>query len=71
MHLNGNDLAHLSMSERILLVQELWDSVLEQAETMPITPSESRWLEERVSYADRLDAEWFSFDQILAARSGR
>lgn len=65
------DIESLGQAERILLVQDLWNSVLDSAESLPLNPAEHHWLGERVAYAQRLDAEWFSFEQITAARSAR
>jgi putative addiction module component (TIGR02574 family) len=68
---NNLDLDSLSCAERLLLVQALWDSLVEVAEPIPLNEAELRWLEDRIAYADRLDAEWFSFDQLVADFAGR
>ena len=66
------DLDELSAAERILLVQELWDSVVSDAESLPLTLEERRWVDERVGYADRLDAEWaFWHPTLLSLRVAR
>jgi len=41
------DYSHLSIPERILLAQELWESVYAQAEAVPFTEAERRELDRR------------------------
>jgi putative addiction module component (TIGR02574 family) len=41
------DYSHLSVPERILLAQELWESVYDQAAEIPITEAERQELERR------------------------
>ena len=41
------DYAHLSIPERILLAQELWESVYDQAAEIPLTDSEQQEIERR------------------------
>ena len=43
------DIQDLSVSERILLAQELWDSVAEQANEMPVNPQQTAILEQRLN----------------------
>jgi putative addiction module component (TIGR02574 family) len=43
------DIQDLSVSERILLAQELWDSVAEQANEMPVSPQQTAILEQRLN----------------------
>lgn len=43
------DIRDLSISERILLAQELWDSVAEQANEMPVSPQQAAILEQRLN----------------------
>ncbi len=43
-HLNYS---HLSISERILLAQELWESVYDHAAEIPVTDAEQQELERR------------------------
>ena len=69
--LDASDFAEYSAAERILLAQDLWDSVIGVAEPSALLPSELQWLRHRVDYADRLDAEWFVWDDILAGIKAR
>jgi len=41
------DCSQLGAAERILLAQELWESVLQQAEALPITDAQKQELERR------------------------
>ena len=41
------DYSHLSVSERIALAQELWESVFDQAVEIPLTEEEQQELERR------------------------
>ncbi|MGL5985856.1 MAG: addiction module protein [Burkholderiales bacterium] len=43
------DIQDLSVNERILLAQELWDSVAEQANEMPVSPQQAAILEQRLN----------------------
>ena len=43
------DIQDLSVSERILLAQELWDSVAEQANQTPVSPQQAAILEQRLN----------------------
>jgi putative addiction module component (TIGR02574 family) len=41
------DYTHLSIPERILLAQELWDSVYDRATEIPLTEAEQQEIERR------------------------
>lgn len=43
------DIQDLSISERILLAQALWDSVAEQVNETPVTPQQAAILEQRLN----------------------
>lgn len=49
------DLDRLSMSERLQLVQDLWDSIAAEPESVPVTEAQERELDRRLS-AYREDA---------------
>lgn len=42
------DIQNLSISERILLAQELWDSVADQANEIPVSQQQAAILEQRL-----------------------
>jgi len=41
------DYSHLSVPERILLAQELWDSVYDRAQEMPLTDAQRQEIRRR------------------------
>jgi putative addiction module component (TIGR02574 family) len=41
------DFSRLTISERILLVQQLWDSIPPEAEALPLTDAQKRELDRR------------------------
>ena len=43
------ELHHLSVSERLQLVQDLWDSIATEPESVPVTEAQERELERRLS----------------------
>ncbi|MGA2705002.1 MAG: addiction module protein [Isosphaeraceae bacterium] len=47
----------LSVAQRILLVEEIWDSIVTEAEDMPLTEAQKQDLERRLGvYNDNRDA---------------
>ena len=47
----------LSVAQRILLVEEIWDSIVTEAEDMPLTEAQKQDLERRLgAYNDNPDA---------------
>lgn len=53
-----NELAQLSSAERILLAQDLWDSVAEDADAWDLTPQQRRELDRRIkSYRARKEED--------------
>jgi putative addiction module component (TIGR02574 family) len=47
------DFSHLSPAERILLAEDLWDSVTAEQDAPPLTPSQQEELQRRLAAADR------------------
>ena len=47
------DFSHLSPDERILLAEDLWDSVTAQQDAPPLTPAQKEELRRRLAAADR------------------
>jgi putative addiction module component (TIGR02574 family) len=43
------DIHELSQSERILLAEELWDSIAEDQDTLEVTASQKKILEDRLA----------------------
>jgi putative addiction module component (TIGR02574 family) len=47
MSLNKDDILALSVSERIQLAEEIWDSIATQPETVPLTGAQRKELDRR------------------------
>lgn len=59
-------LSDLSVSERIQLVQELWDSVAQDPDAVPVTAEQKEELDRRLDdYARNPDAG-FTWDEVKA-----
>lgn len=46
------DFTHLSIAERILLAEELWDSVAAQSDSIPVPPEHLAELKRRITLSD-------------------
>lgn len=42
------DISQLSIAERIQLAEDLWDSILEQQDKLPLTPTQIQELDRRL-----------------------
>jgi putative addiction module component (TIGR02574 family) len=58
------DISHLSPAERILLVEELWDSLAPDWQAMPLTPAQQEELEYRLAAADRGELSYSSWNDV-------
>ncbi len=55
------EIAELSVSERIQLAEDLWDSILENSEELPLTDAHQQELERRLEQYNQnpsLGADW-------------
>ncbi len=51
------DIAKLSVSERIQLVEDIWDSILPESGEIPLTPAQQEEIDRRLDdYRQNLDA---------------
>ncbi|HEX3657927.1 MAG TPA: addiction module protein [Pirellulales bacterium] len=57
----------LSIAERILLVEEIWDGIAAEAESMPITQAQRDELDRRLAAADANPAAGQTWQQVRAA----
>lgn len=57
------DFSHLSPAERILLAEDLWDSVAVQA-APPLSPTQEEELRQRLAAADRGEMTYTSWLDI-------
>ena len=60
--LNIND---LTPEERLRLIEELWDSLTERPETVPLTNAQREELDRRLDDLDRSGAVGIPWDKVL------
>lgn len=60
------DLMHLSVAERIQLVEDLWDSVAAEPEALPLTDAQCRELERRLAEHERDPASAVAWEEVRA-----
>jgi putative addiction module component (TIGR02574 family) len=58
------DYSRLSVPERILLAEEIWDSLDPDSQAMPLTPAQQEELERRLAAADRGEITYSSWDEV-------
>jgi putative addiction module component (TIGR02574 family) len=58
------DFSHLSPAERILLAEDLWDSVTAEQDAPPLTPEQHAELERRIAVADRGEMTYSSWAEV-------
>ena len=71
------DYRHLSIDERLQLVEDIWDSIAEEAnvrtETLPLSPAQIAELERRIADADAHPDDGIPWEEVraeLLARGG-
>lgn len=60
------DFSRLSLAERILLVEELWDGIAAEQDFLPLSPEHHRELQRRLEIADRGDMTYLSWEDVKA-----
>jgi len=60
------DILELSIPERILLVEEIWDSITAQAESLPVTDNQKRELEQRLTAFEKEPRKGSSWQTVKA-----
>jgi putative addiction module component (TIGR02574 family) len=58
------DIKGLSRDERIMLAEELWDSVTDISNDLPITEAQKNMLNERLAHYHAFPNEGFTWEQI-------
>ena len=58
------EIMQLDISERIVLVEEIWDSIAREEPEIPLTPEEKEILDERLSSLESSPDELLSWDQL-------
>ena len=61
---NKLDIQELSQSERILLAEKLWDSVADNQDTLEVTASQKKILEERLAAYKKSPNEGSSWEEV-------
>jgi putative addiction module component (TIGR02574 family) len=58
------DFSRLSTEERILLAQELWDSVYQEAQALPLAPQQRAELDHRFAQLESGEVRGISWEQL-------
>ena len=58
------NIQELSQSERILLAEELWDSVAQNQDILEVTDSQKKLLDERLAAYKASPEEGFSWEEV-------
>ena len=59
------DFSHLSVDERLQLLDELWDSLSEPPEAMPLTEAQRAELDRRLDEIDRDGFVGIPWDEVM------
>jgi putative addiction module component (TIGR02574 family) len=60
------DFSHLSLAERILLVEELWDSIAAEQDAPALLPEQEKELQRRLEMADRGETTYLTWEEAKA-----
>ncbi|MCP3898782.1 MAG: addiction module protein [Desulfobacteraceae bacterium] len=61
---NNIDIQELNQSERILLAEKLWDSIVDNQDSLEVTASQKRVLEERLEAYRKSPNEGSSWEEV-------
>jgi len=61
---NKIDIQELSQSERILLAEQLWDSITDDQDTIEVTDSQMKLLQQRLTAYKASPNEGTSWEQV-------
>jgi len=61
---NNIDIQELNQSERILLAEKLWDSIVDDQDSLEVTASQKRVLEERLEAYRKSPNEGSSWEEV-------
>ncbi len=62
--INDFDFTRLSAEQRILLAQELWDSVYQEAQATPLTPQQGAELDRRFTQLESGEVQGIPWEQL-------
>jgi putative addiction module component (TIGR02574 family) len=65
------DIAHLSFDERLRLLDELWESLSQTPEAIPLTDAQRQELDRRLDELDREGAVGIPWEDVLRRIRGR
>ena len=58
------DIQSLSPSERILLAEKLWDSVVEQDDSLEVTEAQKKLLDQRLASLEASPDDGYSWEEV-------
>jgi putative addiction module component (TIGR02574 family) len=58
------DISQLSVAERIQLAEDLWDSILEQQEQLPLSQAQQQELDQRLESYQKNPANSSSWEEV-------
>jgi putative addiction module component (TIGR02574 family) len=58
------DISQLSIAERIQLAEDLWDSILEQQDKLPLTPTQIQELDRRLENYQKNPTNGSSWEEV-------
>jgi putative addiction module component (TIGR02574 family) len=58
------DISELSIAERIQLAEDLWDSILEQQEELPLSPAQQQELDQRLENYKKNPTNGSSWEEV-------
>lgn len=68
--LTAAQIRKLSVAERILLVQDIWDSIAEEPESLKMTVAQQDELDRRIETYSKFPAEGSTWDEIKERLKG-
>jgi putative addiction module component (TIGR02574 family) len=64
--LSISDLLHLSVAERIQLVEDLWDSIAAESDALPLTEAQRQEIDRRLAEHDRDPRSAIPWEEVRA-----
>jgi len=55
----------LTVAEKIVLVEELWDDIRRSNQNLPADSDEIAFVEERLRQVDKSPKAWLTWDQVI------
>ena len=69
--INIDDIKALTIPERIILVDEIWDSIAADTEAMPLTPEQRDEIDRRIDEWEASPKVGSSWEEVKARIQGR